>query len=146
MPIGEEFFVDTNILIYSDGPGANRLACLEVLDAIALGQARGRTSAAVLEEVWHLELSGKAGSHHGLTEDALALFNPLLAVTDEAFRLAFALQARSSLGANDRLHVGTCLAHGIRIIVSADAAFDSVAAISRVDPLNDAARRQLLRG
>ncbi|HEY8695381.1 MAG TPA: type II toxin-antitoxin system VapC family toxin [Chloroflexota bacterium] len=144
MPTGDEFFVDANIIIYSATPGPHREACFEILDAIAAGGASGRTSPSALEEVWHIELSGRAGNLNGLTRHAFALFTPLLAVTDEAFRLAFGLQARSALGANDRLHVGTCLAYGIRTIVSADAAFDGIPTISRVDPLDAAARQQLL--
>lgn len=49
------------------------------------------------------------------------------------------------LGANDRLHVGTCFVNGIESIVTADRGFDSVRGIRRVDPLDAAARRRLLR-
>ncbi|MFI5266814.1 MAG: type II toxin-antitoxin system VapC family toxin [Chloroflexota bacterium] len=144
MPTDGEFFVDTNIIVYSATPGPHHEACFEILEAIAAGEAKGRASPAVLEEVWHLELSGRAGDLNGLTRHALTLFTPLLAVTDEAFHLAFGLLARSGLGANDRLHVGTCLVYGIRTIVSADAAFDGIPNISRVDPLDVADRRRLL--
>jgi predicted nucleic acid-binding protein len=140
---GTEFFVDANIIIYSAAPCAQREACLTVLDAIARGQSAGRTSPAVLEEVWYIELSGKAGDLSGVTRSAYTLFSPLLPVTDQAFSLALAVEA-AGLGTNDRLHVGTCLASDIGIILSADASFDKVKDLRRVDPLNAKAVQELV--
>lgn len=137
------FFVDANVLIYSAVSSDFREPCLEVLEAIARGQADGRTSAAVLEEVWHIERSGRAGNLEGLARRAYTLMTPLLPVDDDAFRLALALEA-SELGTNDRLHVGTCMSHGIEIVLSADEGFDSVREVRRIDPLNSRARRRLL--
>jgi predicted nucleic acid-binding protein len=136
------FFVDANVIVYSAVPSARREACLEVLAAIAAG-AEGRTSTAVLEEVWHLELSGRAGDLGGLTARAYVALGPLLPVTDEAFRRALGLDA-PALGANDRLHLATCLTHGIDPLISADRGFDSVPEIRRVDPLDKPARTALL--
>lgn len=139
------FFVDANVLIYSAVESEYRAPCLEIIESIASGESAGRTSTAVLEEVWHVELSGRAGRLDGLAASSYSLFTPLLPVTDDAFRLALALDA-SGLGANDRLHAGTCLAHGIDVVVSADADFDGVRGVRRVDPLDARARRRLLTG
>lgn len=137
------FFVDANVLIYSAVVSHYRESCVEILEAIADGRAEGRTSTAVLEEVWHIELSGRVGRIQGLTAHLYTLFTPLLSVTDEAFRIALSLQTLA-LGANDRLHVGTCLAHGIQTFVSADADFEHVQEVRRIDPLDLHARRTLL--
>lgn len=137
------FFVDANVVVYSAAPSDYREGCVEVLEAIASGEVDGRTSPAVLEEVWYIERSGRAGRLDGLTKLAYTLFTPLLPVTDEAFHLALALEA-PRLGTNDRLHAGTCMAHEIPVIVSADAGFDGVGGIRRVDPLNTRSRRRLL--
>lgn len=138
------FFVDANVLIYAAaGVQEHRDACLDVLYAVAEG-ADGRTSVAVLEEVWHLQQSKRAGDLGTIAEDAYALFSPLLPVTDRAFALALGHGARR-LGTNDRLHVGTCLDHDIDTIVTADRGFDGVRGIKRVDPLDRAAVRRLLR-
>lgn len=139
------FFVDANVIVYSAIPSEYRDPCLEILEGIARGEAEGRTSTATLEEVWYIELSGRAGNLDGLTERAYTLFTPLLPVTDEAFRLALGVNA-PPLGPNDRLHVGTCMAHGIEGIVSADAGFRGVRGIRRIDPLDPRARRRLLAG
>ncbi len=137
------FFVDANVLIYSAVSSHYREPCLEILGAIARGDAEGRTSTAVLEEIWHVELSGRAGALHGLAERAYTLMTPLLPVTDEAFRLALSVDA-PALGANDRLHVGTCMAHGIEVVVTADQGFDAAPGLRRVDPLDPGARHKLV--
>lgn len=137
------FFVDANVVIYAAVPSDYQAPCLEILEYVARGEAEGRTSTAALEEVWHIELSGRAGELDGLTERAYRVLSPLLAVTDEALRRALALRA-PALGANDRVHVGTCLAHGIDAIVSADAGFAEVEGMAWVDPRDQAARQRLL--
>lgn len=137
------FFVDANVVIYTAVTGPWREACLDLLEAVAGGRAEGRTSPSVLEEVWHVERSGRAGPIDGMTKRAYAVFAPLLPVTDEAFRTAMALDA-TGLGTNDRLHVGTCLAHGLEVVVSADRAFDAVAGVRRVDPADGGAVRALI--
>ena len=138
------FFVDANILIYSAAESDYRRPCLEILEAIAQGDASGRISTAALEEVWYVELAGRAGDLSGLAERAYEIFSPLLPVTDEAFHLALSLDA-PAIGPNDRLHVATCVLNGIDVIVSADSELDTVSAIRRVDPLDARARRRLLR-
>ncbi len=140
------FFVDANVVVYSavrDSP--YREPCVEIMAAITRGEAEGRTSTAVLEEVWHLELSGRVRGLDGLTARAYAILGPLLPVTDESFRRALGLEA-PALGANDRVHVATCLMHGIDLVISADQGFDSVPEIRRVDPLDGPARAALLAG
>lgn len=137
------FFVDANVLIYAAVPCEYREPCIEILEAVARGDAAGQTSTAALEEVWYIELSGKVSGLEGLTERAYKVFAPLLPVTDGAFRQALSLEA-PRLGPNDRLHVGTCLAHGIGTLVSADLGFDGVSEIRRLDPRDEAARQSLV--
>ena len=137
------FFVDANILVYSASASRYRSPCLEVLGAIAAGTADGKTSPAVLEEVWFLELSAKLGDLRGLTRRSYTALAPLLSVTDEIFLAAMSLRA-PNLGANDRIHAATCLKGGIPTILSADAGFDGIAGLHRVDPLNERARKSLI--
>jgi predicted nucleic acid-binding protein len=137
------FLVDANVVIYAGVDSEFREPCLGLLSAIASGSADGRTSTAVLEEVWHVELSGKAGSISGLTSWAFTVFTPLLPVTDETFRLAMSLDA-DRLGANDRIHVATCLSHAIETVVSADVTLEEVRGVRRVDALDAPALDRLL--
>lgn len=130
------FFVDANVIVCSrTSSSPYHDTCADILEAIARGDAQGRTSVAALEEVWHAEASGKAGDLTGLTERAYTVFAPLLGVTDGVFRAALTSR-HARLGTNDRIHVATCLASGIGTIVSADAAFDGIARVRRVDPLD----------
>jgi len=137
------FFVDANVLVCSAVSSDYREGCFEILEAIARREVDGGTSPAALEEVWCIERSGRAGILEGLTTQAYTLFTPLLPVTDQAFRLGLAVRA-PRLGTNDRLHVGTCLAHEIEVIVSADAGFDGVKGVRRIDPLDSRSRRRLM--
>ncbi len=136
------FLVDANVILYSALVCEQQDACLRVLEAV-VGGAPGRTSPAVLEEVWHIERRGRLGDLSGLTERAHRIFTPLLPVTDEAFAHALVIDS-PQLGTNDRVHAGTCLAHGIATIVTADRGFDDARGLKRIDPLNARAVRRLL--
>ncbi len=137
------FLVDANVVIYSAIESPYRAPCLELLSAIARGRAPGRLSTAILEEVWHVERSGRAGDLTGLTSRAYTAFTPLLPVTDTTFSMALSLDA-PALGTNDRLHAAVCHEHSIDSIVTADADFDGVSGLRRVDPLDEPALRTLL--
>jgi predicted nucleic acid-binding protein len=112
---------------------------------LALGreQANGRTSSAVLEEVWHLELSGRVRGLDGLAARTHALMRPVLLITDDVIDRAFAIHA-PRLGANDRFHAATCLVNGIATIVTADTDFDGLEGLGRVDPLDAVGIERLL--
>lgn len=129
------FFVDANVIVYSAVDSPYRDGCVGILEAVAEGEVDGRTSTAALEEVWYLEVAGRLGQLDGLTRHGYSLLAPLLAVTDEAFQAALDLDVRA-LGPNDRLHAGVCAVNGIEVIVSADAAFDGVDALCRIDPVD----------
>jgi predicted nucleic acid-binding protein len=137
------FFLDANVIIYTGASGPYGDPCRTILRAVTYGEAEGVTSTAVIEEVWHVELTDKAIGIAGLTPEAYTMLRPLLPVTDETVALALSLDA-SSLGANDRIHVATCMQNGIDMIVSADAGFDGVRGVRRVDPLDERALKRLL--
>ena len=137
------FFVDANVIVYAAGEGEYRSSCLRILEAVANGDVDGRTSPAVLEEVWYVERSARAGPLDGLAARAYAVFTPLLTITDEAFRIALSVRKRQ-LGPADRLHVGTCRSSVIDTIVTADSGFRGLRGLRRVDPLDPAAIRGLL--
>jgi len=139
------FFVDANVVLYAASRGEYRGPSLAILGAIAGGDAEGQTSVAVIEEVWHIERSGRAGPLDGLAEHAHSLFAPVLAVTDEVIHTALGLHA-GDLGTNDRVHAATCIVNGISVIVTADRGFDAVPALRRIDPLDERALAPLLGG
>lgn len=126
------------MIVYATSEDRRRQGSLDVLTAIAERRAAGSASSAVIEEVWHLELSGQIPGLSGQAELAHQILQPLLAIDDEALEIAFGLELAgdATLGANDRLHAATCIRHGITDIVSADRGFDAVRELRRVDPLD----------
>lgn len=137
------FFVDANAILYSAFPGPSRGNCVRVLKAIAAGEAEGRTSPAVLEEVWHVSRRDFDGRLNSVVGNALAIFSPLLPVTEDALAHARSMPD-SRLDTKDRLHVGICATHEINAVLTADRAFDNVKGIRRVDPFDFAAVEELL--
>lgn len=139
------FFVDANVFIYGATDSPAHASCTRVLTAVAAGEAEGRTSPAVLEEVWHVAERLYPGRLDGLTAQSIAIFSPLLPVTEEVLVKALEVDV-PSLGANDRVHVGTCAVEGIDVVLTADAAFDDVPSLRRVDPFDAGAVERLLAG
>ena len=135
------FFVDTSVIVYAVADVAFRDACRTVLEHAMAGD--GRTSTAVIEEVWHLELRQRPAGLDGLAARTVDALTPLLAVTDAIVRRALALPP-SRLGANDRIHVATCLEHDLDTIVTVDEGFDGIHGLRRVDPRDHDAIRRLL--
>lgn len=113
--------------------------------AISNAEAVGLSSPAVVEEVWHLELNGQVKGIEGLAERWHTLLRPLLTIDDEVLDIAFGLELVGDRlpGANDRIHAATCLRYGIETIVSADRGFDAVQGLTRVDPIDAEALRDL---
>lgn len=136
-------FVDANVLVYSVADSPYRDPCLRLLRAVARGEVDGRTSTACLEEVWYLESRGTISGLDGLTQKAYAILTPLLSVTGEVFRRAMSLAA-PGLGTNDRIHAATCLTNDIHTIVSADAGFDGLRGLRRVDPVDEGSLGKVL--
>jgi len=138
------FFIDANVMVYSAAPDSERgRACASILRAVAAEDADGRTSTAALEEVWDLERRGRVRGLTGLTDRALQVLSPLLAVTDEVFATALDLDAPDA-GTNDRLHLACCVRNEIEVIVSSDRGLDGAHGIDRVDPLDAQAVSSLL--
>ena len=126
------------MIVYASVEDPRRAGALQILRAVGMGEAAGTSSPAVIEEVWHLEISGGVPGLVGLARRAQIILRPLLTVDDETLDLAFDLAPSDDvkLGANDRVHAATCLRYGIETIVSADRAFDAVEGLERIDPLD----------
>ena len=140
-----DFFIDTNVFLYAVAEESPYAAgATATMGALGDGSASAVTSVTVIEEIWHHELRGRLPGLDGATDAAFMLMRPVLAVTDEILAAALELKVRG-LGANDRLHVATCLANGIDTVLTANRAFDGVPGLRRVDPADLAEVRALLR-
>jgi predicted nucleic acid-binding protein len=138
-------FVDANVVVYAEAEPDSDVGkgCVKLLSAIGDGRLTARMSTAVLEEIWHVELRSRPALRPGTARKTFSLFRPLLPVTDEIMRRALDPDV-STLRANDRIHAATCFDAGISTILTADAAFDRVAGLSRVDPADHGAVQALL--
>lgn len=136
------FFVDANVVVYAASHTRYKPGSMTILTAVRNGAA-GITSVLVLEEVWHLEQSGRVPQIVGATTRALEVFESPLPLTTPVLRAALALDVKG-LGTADLIHVATCIDAGITDIVTADRAFDDVPGMRRVDPLDELAIDQLL--
>jgi predicted nucleic acid-binding protein len=138
------FFVDANVVIYAVSQSRYQSGALAVMAAVRDG-APGATSAMVLEEVWHLEQSGRIPCIEATARDAFEMFDTVLPVTAQVLATAFALDVKE-LGTADLIHVATCINAGITDIVTADRAFDRAPGIRRIDLLDEIAVEQLRPG
>ena len=137
------FFIDTNVFVYAVRESEQQAGAAATLEALGAGRARAVTSTAVVEELWHLELSGRIPELTGGTDAIFTLLRPILSVTDEIVAAAFDVKVHG-LGANDRVHVATCQVNGIDTMLSADRGFDAAPGLRRVDPADLPEVRTLL--
>jgi uncharacterized protein len=141
--MSRSFFVDANVFVYAVRESDFQPGSAATLEAIGAATTSAVTSSAVIEELWHLELSGRVPGLDGVAEAAFTLMRPVLPVTDEAVATAFGLVV-DKLGANGRIHLATCLVNGIATVLTADQAFDDVPGVRRVDPADLSQVRTLL--
>lgn len=141
-------FLDTDVLVYANTAADADLGerCGSILERASVQGSGFTTSTLVIEELLHLELSGRIPGLAGAAVDACDMLSPLLAVDEEVVRLALTLGVPAAVGAADRLHVATCAVHDIPTIVSADRGLDGIRGLRRVDPLDDRAVARLLGG
>jgi predicted nucleic acid-binding protein len=136
------FFVDANVVVYAASKGRYKPGSLAVVTAVSDG-APGVTSVMALEEVWHLERSGRVPEIEGATSKALDVFASPMPATSRVLRAALRLDVKG-LGTADLIHVATCHDGGITDIVTADRGFDRAPGLRRIDPLDEVALDQLL--
>lgn len=114
---------------------AQREPCRAVLLRIAEGSLDAVTSAEVVQEILHRFAHGQREVGSRMARSVLDLFGQVLPVEQRTVADAVTrYESHPQLSARDALHVATCVANGIRDIVSVDTGFDLVAEVRRVDP------------
>jgi predicted nucleic acid-binding protein len=134
-------YLDSNIVLYAIGEESRfRNPCRRLLQSVVNRDLVGETSVLTVQDVVHhrQRRGDVAPVAHG--RDVLSICSVAHPLDTSVVRMALSLMdGRPGLGTADAIHVATALAHGIETVISADADFDAVAGIERVDPL-DAAR------
>ena len=136
-------FIDTAVLMYASGAEHPlRAPCRRVMLAIGSGELAAVTSVEVVQELLHRFIAiRRVEIGRQLASDAMDTFAPVLPISHALMRRVPDLALRyPSLSARDLVHVATCVHEGITEIVSPDRAFDQVAEIRRLDPVELAAQ------
>jgi predicted nucleic acid-binding protein len=140
-------YLDSNVVLYAIGEESRfRDPCRDLLGHVVGRDLAGETSVLTIQEVVHhrQRRGDPAPAAHG--RDVLkicAATHPLDgSIVQKALEL---IDDRPGLRTADAIHAATALAHGIGAVVSADADFDAIAGIERVDPL-DSDRLMALMG
>lgn len=130
--------VDANIPLFALGAaGRLRDAARGYLSGFAEGEARGYASTEMIQEVVFHRLRRTGNRQLAVREGrALAATLTILKfdyeVLDESFRL---METLPHVRGRDAIHAATALAYGIPAIVSADAGFDRIPGLTRIDPI-----------
>lgn len=131
-------YLDSNVLLYAIGEESPfRDPCRDLLRRVVSREVTGETSVLTVQEVvHHRQRRGDAApAAHG--RDVLSICAATHPLDGSIVRTALELMdSRSRLRTADAIHAATALAHGIGTVVSADADFDAIAGIERVDPLD----------
>jgi predicted nucleic acid-binding protein len=136
-------FIDTAVLMYAAGAEHPlRAPCRRVMLAIGSGTLAAVTSVEVVQELLHRFIAiRRVEIGRQLASDAMDTFAPVLPISHALMRRVPDLAARyPTLAARDLVHVATCVHEGITEIVSPDRAFDQVAEVRRLDPVELAAQ------
>ena len=115
-----------------------RAACRDIVGLAASGVLLGDASVELVQEFVHVRTrrlrDRRESTEAGREIGRLCRLHPLEL---EDLRLGLELFEESTrLELRDALHAATALNRGIGLIVSTDRAFDGVAGLERVDPLN----------
>jgi predicted nucleic acid-binding protein len=130
--------IDANVLIYARGlPHPYRDACRGLLAEVEAGREEANLDTEVLQEIVHVYWYRRR-LQRGLDylDRLLTLFPTPFSVTLETITTARSILAdHRHLQPRDAIHAAVVLNHGLEAIISADRAFDVIAEIKRLDPL-----------
>jgi predicted nucleic acid-binding protein len=129
--------LDTTVLVYAKGADHPlRDPCRELISAIAAGELEATTSVEVIQEFVHVRARRRGRRDAAaLGRDYAELLSPLIEITVEHLQRGLELFERAKdLGAFDAVLAGAALDAGMTALVSADAGFSKIPALTHVTP------------
>lgn len=131
-------YIDSNVFLYAIGaPHRYRDACRALLESTAARRLRGEVGVEVLQELVHHRRRRGDPEATSRGRQAAAICLAVHDLTSEDMLVAFGLMDRHpELPTRDALHAAVALQRGMEVVVSADADFDMVLGLRRVDPLD----------
>jgi predicted nucleic acid-binding protein len=132
--------LDTTVLVYAKGSEHPlRNPCRALIAAIADRRLHATTTVEVIQEFVHVRAQRRnRADAAALGGDYANLLSPLLTPTEAHLRQGLSLFEHSErLGAFDAVLAASAIDVGARALVSADAAFATVAGLTHVTPDDD---------
>jgi hypothetical protein len=130
--------IDANVLVYARGaPHPYRDACRNLLAEVEAGRDEANVDTEILQEIVHVYWYRRR-LERGLDylDRLLVLFPTPFPVTGEIITTARHILAdHPQLQPRDAIHAAVVLNQSLEAIISADRAFDEIAEITRLDPL-----------
>ncbi len=134
--------LDTNVILYAlGGPHVQAEPCRRILELAGEGNLRPEAPVDIVQEILH-HRNRRLGDRAQAGRDALgaATLCRLHAVEPQDAREAARLFAASPrLSTRDAIFAAIATRHGLQTILSADADFDELPGLSRIDPTDTAA-------
>lgn len=132
-----QFFIDTNIFIYSVGrEHPLKSVCLNVIQSIRHEKIDAILNTEIIQEILYRYQSLKAlPAGIRLAKEALLLADRVLPVMEKDLDLALEiLESHPQIETRDAFHAATMINNGIKEIISTDSHFDAIPQIKRIDP------------
>jgi uncharacterized protein len=132
--------LDTTVLLYAKGADHPlRDPARRLIAAVTDGEIEATTTAEVIQEFVHVRTRRRGRTDAvALGGDYADLLSPLLTITTEQLHRGLEIFARCErLGAFDAMLAATAMSSGADALVSADAAFGTVPALTHVSPDED---------
>ena len=130
--------IDANIVIYAMGePHAYKLSCQRVFSLVYEGRLEANIDTELLQEILHFyQRRNHLDFGLALFDRLVTLFPDPFPVSRERVVLARDMLARHrQVEARDALHAAVVLQEDLEGIISADRGFDSIAGLTRFDPM-----------
>ena len=139
-------YLDTNVFLYAIATSSPyRESCRALIEALGDGRLHGEVGVGVLQELTHL-LRRRAVPHAtDRARDVGRMVARVHPVAPADFDRALALvEAHPDLPLADALHAAVALNHNLTVLISADADFEGIPGLRRVDPLDGTVIETLL--
>jgi hypothetical protein len=138
--MAERAFLDVNVIMYAAGASHPlKEPCSRVLSDVEMGALVALVNTEILQELlYRYSHIGLASKGIQLCRDILAYPLVVLPVAEADIRLAIELldsNQQVGLKPRDAVHAATMRNNGITRIISADAHFDRLSFVTRIDPL-----------
>ncbi len=142
----EAWFIDTNVIMYARGKAhPYKAACARILLEIAEGSFAEKRGVPVVdtevfqEILYRYGMEGRWATAVAVCRDLLALGFRVLGVGRPEVEALIALAekyGRCGVRPRDLVHAAVMVRNGIKKIVTADAHFDLIEEVERIDPLS----------